>query len=69
MQPSEKDLMTRVEMAAKLGEYLRGAPYSADTLKKWARRGEGPPFVRIGCKPIYSWKAVTDWLQQQVAEA
>ena len=39
---------SRKDLAKKLGERMRGKPYTVQTLIKWENRGYGPPVTRVG---------------------
>lgn len=53
-------LATSKEVAAYLGVH----PQSMD---RWASRGEGPPFSRIGGSRRYDWSVVRKWVADQTA--
>jgi hypothetical protein len=50
------DYFDREQLAKELGR-------CTETLKRWARTGEGPPITRIGQQPYYSRTSVAAWLQ------
>lgn len=37
-------------------------PFRASTLKAWASRGAGPPFLKVGRKVMYVRREVEEWL-------
>ena len=53
-----KPLGSRPEVA----EYLH-VPVA--TLERWATRGEGPPYSRVGRHTRYRWDDVDAWLDAQ----
>lgn len=38
-----------------------GYPVTLSTLATMATRGNGPPFMRFGRRPIYRWGDVLEW--------
>lgn len=50
------DYFTRSQLAKEIGR-------CEETLKRWARLGEGPPVTRIGLTPYYLKTSVTAWLK------
>jgi len=59
------DYIPRKQLATKLGERLRGRPYSEFTLIAWEKDGKGPPVTRIGRDVVYRASSVEKWLQAQ----
>ena len=55
----------RKELAVKLGDALRGKPYTEKTLIRWELDGYGPPPTRIGRNVLYFWPSVECWMRQQ----
>ena len=43
-------------------ELCRLTGKSAEAIKRWRRIGYGPPFIRVGCTPLYSREAVAAFL-------
>jgi hypothetical protein len=35
------------------------------TIQAWRKRGEGPPYVRVGCAFLYPRKSLQDWLESR----
>ncbi len=35
------------------------------TIRKWRVRGEGPPYVRLGCRVLYRRSDVEPWLEKR----
>jgi hypothetical protein len=60
-----EDYIPRKTLAAKLGNRLRGRPYSEFTLIAWEKDGKGPPVTRIGRDVLYRAASVEKWLQAQ----
>jgi len=58
IEPSET-LLTTQEVAT----HLR---LTSQTLTKWRKEGDGPPFIRLGERPrgriVYRWSDVSAWL-------
>lgn len=50
--------MTREALANELG-------LTVNTLSKWATKGIGPAFIRVGFKTWYRRESVSDWLIEQ----
>ena len=54
---------SRKDLAKKLGERMRGKPYTVQTLIKWENRGYGPPVPRVGRDPVYRDDSTEKWLR------
>lgn len=50
------DYMTEAECAAELRRHER-------TLHRWRDRGDGPPYINLHSRILYSRASVTKWLQ------
>lgn len=50
--------MTREELAKEIG-------LTVNTLSKWATRGTGPTFIRVGFRTWYRRASVAEWLVEQ----
>lgn len=57
------DYLTPGQLAAR---YL--GTISVRTLANWRSKGEGPPFVKIGGRVLYSVAAVIEWERTRVRE-
>jgi hypothetical protein len=57
--------ISRKDLAKKLGERMRGKPYTVQTLIKWENRGYGPPVTRVGRDPVYREDSTEKWLRAQ----
>ncbi|WLB58471.1 hypothetical protein [Bradyrhizobium japonicum] len=55
----------RKQAAEKLGNALRGKPYTEKTLIRWELEKYGPPVTRIGREVVYFWPSVEKWLREQ----
>ena len=51
-------LATSKEVAAYLGVH----PQSMD---RWASKGEGPPYVKLGGIRRYDWNDIRSWVQER----
>jgi DNA-binding transcriptional MerR regulator len=58
---SEPELWTQKETAERLRR-------SVFTLERWRRQGLGPPWVRVGNRPMYRPADVRRWLDEQGQE-
>ena len=59
------EYVRRKDLAAELGQQLRGKPFCEHTLIQWERLGKGPPAVRIGRVVLYHTASVSDWLRSR----
>jgi hypothetical protein len=55
--------------AEKLGNALRGKPYTEKTLIRWESDKYGPPVTRVGREVLYYWPSVEKWLRAQETSA
>lgn len=52
------DWISREDLAVELG-------LSLQTLKRWAMRREGPPWMKVGRKVLYNRDSVKEWLRSR----
>lgn len=52
------DWITRDDLATQLG-------VSPQTVKRWAMRREGPPWMKVGRKVLYNRDSVKEWLRSR----
>jgi hypothetical protein len=64
-QPSEKMYFSTIE-ASKILCSL-GLPTAPSTLTKLRCMGGGPRFQKFGRKPVYTWKALQDWVANKLS--
>jgi hypothetical protein len=67
MDISDNDLIPERQLAARLGEEVRGRPFAITTLASWRRLHKGPPWARIGRDVVYRGSGVKQWLRDREA--
>lgn len=54
--------MTKLATPAEIAEHLAISP---ETLRQWAHRRKGPPYVMVEGARRYDWADVKAWIEQR----